>query len=254
MKVPKSQEPTLPPVTNKTLYKLPHHRTNTPVWHSMAPLYATKQTGALIPLGPLWKECNILYSDTTGVEDFHETKAEARWIWILEFAPSESCCSAINTGLMWLILQLLLPDSVLRKPTLMPFSLLYRHFLCATLAPCFVVFSSSLFQRDITTENINYVPVGTAVCPLSVLAEDEQRRYSKTSKSESGTMIFTGIRKGHAGKTGSLITTRHAAGTVISPGALKDRAKHLRGGKNVTKDRTTALSEHIGGTSILLSA
>lgn len=66
-------------------------------------------------------------------------------------------------------------------------------------------------------------------------------------------MIFTGIRKGQAGKTGSLITARRTAGTVISPGALKDRAKHLRGGRNVTKDRTTAVSEPIGGTSILLS-
>lgn len=52
MKVAMSQEPTLHPVTNKTLYKLPHQRTNMPACRSMAPLYATKQTGALIPLGP----------------------------------------------------------------------------------------------------------------------------------------------------------------------------------------------------------
>lgn len=126
--------------------------------------------------------------------------------------------------------------------------------LCSPGAVLCCVFFFSFPKRHITTENINYVPVGTAVCPFSVLAEDEQCRYSKPSKSESGTMIFTGIRKGHAGKTGSLITTHQAAGTVISPGALKDGAKHLRGGKNVTKDRTTAVSEHIGGTSILLSA
>lgn len=48
--------------------------------------------------------------------------------------------------------------------------------------------------------------------------------------------------------------TQYAAGTVISPGALKDCAKHLRGGKNVSKDHTTAVSEHVRGTSILLSA
>lgn len=97
-------------------------------------------------------------------------------------------------------------------------------------------------------------PLGTAVCPLGVRTEDEQRRCSKPSKSNSGTMIVTGIfKKGHAGKTGSLITTQYAAGTVISPGALKDGAKHLRGGKNVTKDHTTAVSEHVRGTSTLLS-
>lgn len=59
------------------------------------------------------------------------------------------------------------------------------------------VFFFSFPKRHKTTENINNVPVGTAVCPLSVLAEDEQRRYSKPSKSERGTKISTGIRKGH---------------------------------------------------------
>lgn len=125
--------------------------------------------------------------------------------------------------------------------------------LCNPGAVLCCVFFFSFPKRHITTENISCVPVGAAVCPLSVLAEDEQRRYSKPSKSESGTMIFTGIRRGHAGETGSLITARRAAGTVIAPGALKDGAEHLRGGKSVTTDRTTAVSEHIGGTSIPLS-
>lgn len=98
----------------------------------------------------------------------------------------------------------------------------------------------------------------TAVCPLGVPTGDEQRRSSKPSKSRRwdndsyGEFFF--LKKGLAGKTGSVITTQYAAGTVISPGALKDCAKHLRGGKNVTKDHTTAVSQHVGGTSILLSA
>lgn len=110
------------------------------------------------------------------------------------------------------------------------------------------VFFSSFPKRLTTTEKHQARPCGrcglSPRCPCwrtsSVVTVNLQSRGS-------GTMIFTGIRKGHAGKTGRLITTRHAAGSVISPGALKDQAKHLRGGKNVTKDRPTAISERIGG-------
>lgn len=117
------------------------------------------------------------------------------------------------------------------------------------------VFFSSFPKRHLTTENMACVPAGTAVCPLSVLVEDEQRRSSQPSKSESGTGVFhRNKERPRRENRKRLITSRHAAGTVISPGALKDGAKHLRGGRNVAKDRTTAVSEPIGGTSILLSA
>lgn len=50
------------------------------------------------------------------------------------------------------------------------------------------------------------------------------------------TMTPLRIKEGHTGKTGSIITIQCTLGTVISPGALKDRAKHLKGaGKNVTE-------------------
>lgn len=151
------------------------------------------------------------------------------------------------------------------KTALMPFSLLYRHFLCATLAPCFVVFSSPPYWRDTSPQKkkhthtyTNYVPVGTGVCPSSVRVEDEQCFYSKPSKSKIRILILTmtplRIKEGHTRKTGSIITTQCTLGTVISPGALKEWTKHLKGaGKNVTEDRSTAVPEHIRGTSILLS-
>ena len=42
------------------------------------------------------------------------------------------------------------------------------------------------------------------------------------------TMTPLRIKEGHTGKTGSIITIQCTLGTVISPGALKDRTKHLK--------------------------
>lgn len=67
-------------------------------------------------------------------------------------------------------------------------------------------------------------------------------------------MTPTGIKEGHTGKTGSIITTWSTLGIVISPGVLKECTEHIKGsGKNVSRDRRAAVSEHIRGTSILLS-
>ena len=56
------------------------------------------------------------------------------------------------------------------------------------------------------------------------------------------------LKKATLGKTGSVITAQCTLGSVISPGALKGRAKHLRGaGRNVSEDGRPAVPEHIGG-------
>lgn len=129
----------------------------------------------------------------------------------------------------------------------------WRHALL-----CFLLLLTEETNNHKKNTSTNYVPLGTGVSPCSVRVEDEQYCYSKSSKSKIrmhiSTMALLRIKEGHAGKTGSIITTQCTLGTVISPGALKDGTKHLKGaGKNVSEDRGTAVPEHIRGTSILLS-
>lgn len=72
------------------------------------------------------------------------------------------------------------------KTALMPFSLLYRHFLCAILAPRFVVFSSRPYWRRHTTTKkaLAASPLGVGVCPppRHPRMRMSKCRYSKSSK------------------------------------------------------------------------
>lgn len=74
MKVGNSQEPTLRPVTNKTLYKEPRRGTNAPGCRSMAPLSATKQTRAPIPGGRYEKNAAFRIQAEPVLSVFRETK------------------------------------------------------------------------------------------------------------------------------------------------------------------------------------
>lgn len=151
------------------------------------------------------------------------------------------------------------------KSALMPFSLLYRHFLCAILAPCFVVFSSPPYRRDTLPhkkKTLMHAPTMSPWAKGFVSAASVLRMSNAVTVNPQSPRLgyifwqwlLLRIKEGHTGKTGSKITTQCTLGTVISPGALKDWAKHLKGtGKNVTEDRGTAVPEHIRGTSILLS-
>lgn len=77
-----------------------------------------------------------------------------------------------------------------QKLALMPFSLLYRHFLCAILAPHFVGFSPP-YRTDAQPQkhtSTNYAPPPPTPplghhwsVPAVSLAEDEQRCSSKPS-------------------------------------------------------------------------
>lgn len=72
----------------------------------MSPLSGTKQTRGLLLRIDMKRMHHFVFRWRTGMEEFQETKAGARWIWIIIFVPSESCFSAINSllyGLMWLI-------------------------------------------------------------------------------------------------------------------------------------------------------
>lgn len=81
------------------------------------------------------------------------------------------------------------------------------------------------------THTHHYVPSGHwGLSPPSSLNEDEQCSYCKSTKIRIHNLTMTPwrIKEGHNAKTGSLITIQCTLGTLISPGALKDWAKHLK--------------------------
>lgn len=238
---------------------------------SMSPLSGTKQTRGLHLRIDMKRMQHFVFRWRIGIEEFQDTKAGALWIWIIIFFSSESSFTAINTllyGLMWLIFGLFSTQAFVAWFTAQKLLWCHSAFYIATSSVqswrhallCFLLLltEETHNHKKNTHTYTNYVPLGTGVCPSSARVEDEQRCYSKPSQSKIRIHILTmtplRIKEGHTGKTGSIITTQCTLGTVISPGALKDWTKHLKGGgKNVTEDRRTAVPEHIRGTSILLS-
>lgn len=129
---------------------MPHHSTNTKFDAQCYRFLWQKQNNRLTPEG--WYEKNAAFCIHSEVARRNSKKQKQERCEIIIFFPTESCFTAINTGLTWLILGLFYTSLCwlvrCSKTALMPFRLLYRHFLCAILAPWFVVFSSP-YHRDL---------------------------------------------------------------------------------------------------------
>lgn len=159
------------------------------LWCSMSPLSGTKQTTSIhlridmkrmqhfafrlrivIPVHKSRNTMNMNYNILFQWELFHCHKFFTLWLnvthlWAL-FHPSFCCLVHCS------------------KTALMPFSLLYRHFLCAILAPCFVVFSSPPYRRDTLPQKKNkkketptMSPWAVGIVPSASMNEDEQCCY-----------------------------------------------------------------------------
>lgn len=150
-----SQEPNLHPATNKTLNKMPHHSTNTTVMLNVTTFW-NKTNKRLTPED--WYEKNA--SLCIQMENWHggipRNKSRSAMNmnnnicsqWEL-FQCHKYVTLWLNVTHLWALFHPSFCCLVhCSKTALMPFSLLYRHFLCAILAPCFVVFSSSPYRRD----------------------------------------------------------------------------------------------------------
>lgn len=242
------------------------------LWCSMSPLSGTKQTRGLHLRIDMKRMQHFVFRWRIGREEFQDTTAGALWIRIIIFPSSESSFTAVNTllsGLMWLIFGLFSTQAFVAWFTAQKALWCHSAFYIATSSVQSWRHALLCFLLLLTEETHNHKKTLTHAPAMSPWALGFVPAASALRMSNAVTVnpqsprlgficwqwLLLRIKEGHAGKTGSIITTQCTLGTVISPGALKDPTKHLKGaGKNVTEDGGTAVPEHIRGTSILLSA
>lgn len=205
IKIPTHKSKTPHHATNKTLNKMPHHSTNTALMLNVTTFW--NKTNTRLTLED-WNEKNatlcIQMENWHGGIPRHKSRSTMNMntgnniLFQRELFHCHKFFTLwLNVTHLWALFRSSFCCSVhCSKTALMPFSLLYRHFLCAILAPCFVVFSSPPYRRDTSPQKkthtyTNYVPVGTWVCPSSASAEDEQCFYSKPPKSKIRILILT---------------------------------------------------------------
>lgn len=125
------------------------------LWCSMSPLSGTKQTRGLHLRTDMKRMQHFVFRWRIGLEEFQDNSRSTMNMnynillhWEL-FHCHKYFTPWLNVTHLWALFHPSFCCLVrCSKSALMPFSLLYRHFLCAILAPCFVVFSSPPYRRD----------------------------------------------------------------------------------------------------------